>query len=169
MASEGDPGHGTGPYGWLGVNRSQRDQLERLRDAKALNGLHRSRSRRGDVGICPAGGTLSGIHVWPTKLLSFTLCLLPRRHLQRAGAPSKGAFACSHVLRSSTTRAVAIGFSRFKPARSLSSFTRKDEAIAGGVLARSVKRGTVRIHTADGRIQEERTYPRSADPRRAPG
>ena len=49
------------------------------------------------------------------------------------------------------------------------SFSRKEEAIAGGVLARAVKRGTVRIHTMDGRIQEERTYPRSADPRRSPG
>jgi hypothetical protein len=47
------------------------------------------------------------------------------------------------------------------------SFSNKIDATAGGVLA--VKRGTVRIHTTDGRIQEERTYPRSADPRRAPG
>jgi uncharacterized protein DUF2188 len=28
---------------------------------------------------------------------------------------------------------------------------------------------SVRIHKADGRIQEERTYPRSADPRRSKG
>lgn len=28
---------------------------------------------------------------------------------------------------------------------------------------------TVKIHGEDGRIQEERTYPRSADPRRSPG
>jgi predicted Zn-dependent protease len=28
---------------------------------------------------------------------------------------------------------------------------------------------TVKIHTEDGRIQEERTYPRSADPARTPG
>jgi hypothetical protein len=28
---------------------------------------------------------------------------------------------------------------------------------------------TVKIHKEDGRIQEERTYPRSADPRRSPG
>jgi hypothetical protein len=27
----------------------------------------------------------------------------------------------------------------------------------------------VRIHKADGRIQEERTYPRSADPRKSKG
>jgi hypothetical protein len=28
---------------------------------------------------------------------------------------------------------------------------------------------SVRIHKADGKIQEERTYPRSADPRRSKG
>ena len=28
---------------------------------------------------------------------------------------------------------------------------------------------SVRIHKADGRLQEERTYPRSADPRRSKG
>jgi hypothetical protein len=49
------------------------------------------------------------------------------------------------------------------------SFADKASATAGGVLGRAVKRGTVRIHTASGRIQEERTYPRSADPRRSPG
>ena len=49
------------------------------------------------------------------------------------------------------------------------SFSDKASATAGGVLARAVKRGTVRIHTADGRIQEERTYPRASDPRRSPG
>ena len=48
-------------------------------------------------------------------------------------------------------------------------FARKSEATAGGVLARIVKRGTVRIQSKDGRIEEERTYPRSADPRRSPG
>ena len=29
--------------------------------------------------------------------------------------------------------------------------------------------GSMRIHKENGRIQEERTYPRSADPRRSPG
>jgi hypothetical protein len=28
---------------------------------------------------------------------------------------------------------------------------------------------SVKIHNLDGKIQEERTYPRSADPRRSPG
>ena len=49
------------------------------------------------------------------------------------------------------------------------SFTHKADATAGGVLARAVKRGTVRIYNRDGRVQEERTFPRSADPRRSPG
>ncbi|MEW5511978.1 DUF2188 domain-containing protein [Pseudomonas asiatica] len=29
--------------------------------------------------------------------------------------------------------------------------------------------GSVKIHTADGQIEEERTYPRTADPRRSKG
>jgi hypothetical protein len=40
-------------------------------------------------------------------------------------------------------------------------------------VATAAKKGSeavsVRIHKADGRIQEERTYPRSADPRRSKG
>jgi hypothetical protein len=48
-------------------------------------------------------------------------------------------------------------------------FARKSEAVARGVLASIVKRGTVRIHNKDGRIDEERTFPRSSDPRRHPG
>ena len=51
----------------------------------------------------------------------------------------------------------------------LKSFSHKADATAGGVLAKAVRRGTVRIHNRDGRIQEERTFPRSADPRRSPG
>ena len=48
-------------------------------------------------------------------------------------------------------------------------FARKSEAVARGVLANIVKRGTVRIHHKDGRMDEERTFPRSEDPRRQPG
>ena len=51
----------------------------------------------------------------------------------------------------------------------LKSLSHKADATAGGVLAKAVRRGTVRIHNRDGRIQEERTFPRSADPRRSPG
>jgi hypothetical protein len=45
-------------------------------------------------------------------------------------------------------------------------FKTKAAAIKGGVLERAVKKmGSVRIRKRDGRIQEERTYPRSMDPR----
>lgn len=45
------------------------------------------------------------------------------------------------------------------------SWPTKDAATARGVLARAVGgRGSVRIHGKNGRIQDERTYPRSADP-----
>ncbi len=45
-------------------------------------------------------------------------------------------------------------------------FKTKAAATKGGVLERSVKKlGSVRIRKRNGQIQEERTYPRSADPR----
>jgi hypothetical protein len=45
-------------------------------------------------------------------------------------------------------------------------FKTKADAIKGGVLERAVKKmGSVRIRKRNGRIQEERTYPRSMDPR----
>jgi hypothetical protein len=47
----------------------------------------------------------------------------------------------------------------------------KVEAVrAAAAKARSSKEPTtVRIHKQDGKLQEERTYPRSADPRRSKG
>jgi hypothetical protein len=48
----------------------------------------------------------------------------------------------------------------------MKSFKTKAAATKGGVLERAVGgRGSVRIRKRDGKIQEERTYPRSADPR----
>jgi Uncharacterized protein conserved in bacteria (DUF2188) len=45
-------------------------------------------------------------------------------------------------------------------------FKTKAAATKGGVLERAVnKMGSVRIRKRDGKIQEERTYPRSMDPR----
>lgn len=38
-----------------------------------------------------------------------------------------------------------------------------------GVAKRASEPVTVKIHKQSGRIQEERTYPGSADPRRSPG
>jgi hypothetical protein len=46
------------------------------------------------------------------------------------------------------------------------TFGSKAKATKGGVLARAVGgKGSVRIRKRNGKIQEERTYPRSADPR----
>ena len=46
------------------------------------------------------------------------------------------------------------------------SFERKADATKGGVLRRALgaEGGSVKIHKANGRIQEERTYPRRRDP-----
>ena len=47
----------------------------------------------------------------------------------------------------------------------------KEEAIkkTAEVARRDPQPVSVRIHKLDGKIQEERTYPRSADPRRSKG
>jgi hypothetical protein len=49
------------------------------------------------------------------------------------------------------------------------SFKTKAGALEGGVLEKLVGEGTVRIHREDGQLEEERTFPRSEDPRRSPG
>lgn len=50
-------------------------------------------------------------------------------------------------------------------------FETKADATAGGVLPRALgtQGGTVRIQREHGGFQEERTFPRSEDPRRSPG
>lgn len=48
-------------------------------------------------------------------------------------------------------------------------FKTKAEALQGRTLEGLVGEGTVRIHRLDGQVEEERTYPRSEDPRRSPG
>ena len=55
--------------------------------------------------------------------------------------------------------------------RATRRFETKSEATAGGVLEGAVGKagGSVRIHLEKGRIQEERTYPRSRDPKGSPG
>jgi hypothetical protein len=46
------------------------------------------------------------------------------------------------------------------------TFSSKAGATKGGVLSRAVGgKGSVRIRKRNGKIQEERTYPRSMDPR----
>jgi hypothetical protein len=48
---------------------------------------------------------------------------------------------------------------------------RKEDAVrnTARVARNSSQHVSVRIHKEDGRIQEERTYPRSADPKRSKG
>jgi hypothetical protein len=54
--------------------------------------------------------------------------------------------------------------------QAVKSFASKAGATKGGVLERAVgKSGSVKIKKRNGRIQEERTYPRSRDPRRSKG
>lgn len=55
--------------------------------------------------------------------------------------------------------------------RTVKSFDTKDDATAGGALKNAVGSdgGSVKIQKENGRIQEERTYPRSADPKQSPG
>ncbi len=48
-------------------------------------------------------------------------------------------------------------------------FKTKADAIKAGVLEKAVKEGSVRIKKRDGKIQEERTYPRNRDPRGSKG
>lgn len=51
------------------------------------------------------------------------------------------------------------------------TFATKADATAGGVLSRALgaEGGSVKIQKTNGRFQEERTFPRSADPRRTKG
>lgn len=45
------------------------------------------------------------------------------------------------------------------------TFASKAAATRGGVLEKATGLGSVRIRKRDGKVQEERTYPRAADPR----
>lgn len=51
------------------------------------------------------------------------------------------------------------------------SFDTKAEAVAGGALSRALgkKGGSVKIEKISGGYQEERTFPRGADPRKSKG
>lgn len=55
--------------------------------------------------------------------------------------------------------------------RAKKRYAAKADALAGGELAKTVgKEGaSVKIKKKDGKIQQERTYPRSADPKRSKG
>lgn len=49
----------------------------------------------------------------------------------------------------------------------LAAYSTKAEALEK--IPHRVTSGTVRIHTEIGAVEEERTYPRSKDPRKSPG
>lgn len=57
-----------------------------------------------------------------------------------------------------------------KTNRTVKSFDTKADATKGGELEKAVGgTGSVKIQKENGRIQEERTYPGSADPKKSPG
>ncbi len=55
--------------------------------------------------------------------------------------------------------------------RARKRFATKTEATKGGALSSALgaNGGSVRIRKEDGKIQEERTFPRSRDPKKTPG
>lgn len=55
--------------------------------------------------------------------------------------------------------------------RSMRTFDTKADATKGGALERAVGSagGSVKIQKTNGRIQEERTYPGTRDPKKSPG
>ena len=55
--------------------------------------------------------------------------------------------------------------------RATARFATKQQALKGGTLRSAVGRngGSVKIHKLDGRIQQERTYPESRDPKSTKG
>ena len=55
--------------------------------------------------------------------------------------------------------------------RIVKTFETKDDATAGGVLKKAVGNagGSVKIQLKNGRFEEERTYPKSADPKSSKG
>lgn len=53
--------------------------------------------------------------------------------------------------------------------RSALTFDNKTEAVSESAAFMREHGGSLRIHKMDGEFQEERTYPRSADPRKSKG
>ncbi len=53
----------------------------------------------------------------------------------------------------------------------IKSWSFKEDATAGGILKRVLGKdgGSVKIQKENGKIQEERTYPKSADPKESEG
>ncbi len=58
-----------------------------------------------------------------------------------------------------------------KTDRVIKTFATKEDATAGGVLRKllGADGGSVKIQLKNGKIQEERTFPKSKDPKKSPG
>ncbi|HWB02692.1 MAG TPA: DUF2188 domain-containing protein [Verrucomicrobiales bacterium] len=52
---------------------------------------------------------------------------------------------------------------------SVATYENKDEAMRDSRQTVAEASGSLKIHRADGTIEEERTYPRSKDPAKSPG
>ena len=61
------------------------------------------------------------------------------------------------------------GWEVTKDGRHVSDHRKKDNAVERGREVAKKDGGSLRIHKEDGRIQEERTYPRSRDPKKSKG
>ena len=53
--------------------------------------------------------------------------------------------------------------------RTIATFGTKEDALRRCAQLVGGRTGSLKIHKADGTIEEERTYPRSADPASSPG
>lgn len=60
-------------------------------------------------------------------------------------------------------------FSEEKAEQSIKDFITKDRAVDFAINYLKNKIGSLKIHNINGTIQEERTYPKSNDPRRSEG
>lgn len=58
-----------------------------------------------------------------------------------------------------------------KTHKTVKTFNTKEAATSGGVLRKAVGKegGSVKIQKTDGHFQEERTYPKNADPKKSKG
>jgi hypothetical protein len=61
------------------------------------------------------------------------------------------------------------GWEVTKDGRHVSDHRKKDPAVDRAREVAKQDGGSVRIHKEDGKIQEERTFPRERDPKRSPG
>ncbi len=60
-------------------------------------------------------------------------------------------------------------FRQFRSERAIKTFETKQDGLEFSTEYMRDHGGSLKIKTENGEFQEERTYPRSADPRRSPG